>query len=285
MPNNSIFMRFPRGLAKALTLSYDDGVAEDIRLVEIMKQHGLCGTFNINSGNFSAEGEVCPPEKKWGFRLTKSQTTALYAQDGIEPAVHTLTHAHLESLSPAQATYEVMKDRENLEAQFGRVVRGMAYPYGTYTDETVEVLRSCGIVYCRTIKQTEKFEIPTDWLRLNPTCHHTHPRLPELTRRFVEETPTHTQFPWLFYVWGHAYEFERDQNWQVIENFAEAVGGKDDVWYATNIEIYEYVEAFRALIFSADMTYVQNPTAKDVWFIKDKELFCVAAGEATALKK
>ena len=34
-------MRFPGGKPKAITLSYDDGVAEDIRFIELMKQYGL----------------------------------------------------------------------------------------------------------------------------------------------------------------------------------------------------------------------------------------------------
>lgn len=52
----NLFMRFPQGRAKALTLSYDDGVEQDIRLIEIMGKHGLKGTFNLNSGLYAEEG-------------------------------------------------------------------------------------------------------------------------------------------------------------------------------------------------------------------------------------
>ena len=45
----NVFMRFPGGAYKVVTLSYDDNVEEDVRLVEIMKKHGLKGTFNLNS--------------------------------------------------------------------------------------------------------------------------------------------------------------------------------------------------------------------------------------------
>ena len=34
---------------KAITLSYDDGVVQDIRLTEMLNQYGLKATFNINS--------------------------------------------------------------------------------------------------------------------------------------------------------------------------------------------------------------------------------------------
>lgn len=40
------------GKTKVLTLSYDDGVVQDIRLIEIMNKYGLKGTFNINSGMY-----------------------------------------------------------------------------------------------------------------------------------------------------------------------------------------------------------------------------------------
>ena len=32
------FMRFPGGRAKAFTLSYDDGVEQDIRFIEMMEE-------------------------------------------------------------------------------------------------------------------------------------------------------------------------------------------------------------------------------------------------------
>ena len=49
-------MRFPGGLAKALTFSYDDGVEQDIRLVEILDKYGMKGTFNLNSGCYAKPG-------------------------------------------------------------------------------------------------------------------------------------------------------------------------------------------------------------------------------------
>ena len=55
---SSLFMRFPGGKVKALTLSYDDGVEQDVRLIDIMQKHGLKGTFNLNSGLYAAEGTV-----------------------------------------------------------------------------------------------------------------------------------------------------------------------------------------------------------------------------------
>ena len=46
------YMLFPGGKQKALTLSYDDGVQQDIRFIEILDKYGIKCTFNINSYSF-----------------------------------------------------------------------------------------------------------------------------------------------------------------------------------------------------------------------------------------
>lgn len=278
-----VAMRFPGGLAKALTLSYDDAVLEDFRLIDIMKQYGLKGTFNINSSCYREDEYYKENDRKTARRMSMARATALYSQEGFEPALHALTHSFLNYLSKPQIAYEIVKDRENLEKQFGHIVRGMAYPNNSYNDDVIRVLEDCGIVYARTTDSTGGFDIPTDWLRLNPTCQHTDPRLPELTRKFVEEAPKHYRQPWMFYLWGHSYEFADDDNWEVIESFAKAVSGKEDIWYATNIEIYEYVENFHRLVFSLDMTSVKNPSAQDIWFVMNNKHYCIPAGETVLL--
>lgn len=282
---STVFMRFPGGLTKALTLSYDDGVEQDIRLIEIMNKHGIKGTFNINSGCFSPEGKVFP-EGTIHRRLSKSKVLDLYANSGHEIAVHTLTHPCLETLPAAQVACEVLDDRRNLEQMFGKPIRGMAYPSGTFDDEVVEVLRGCGIAYSRTVESTEKFKMPSDWLRLPATCHHKNPRLMELADKFISMDVKH--HPQLFYLWGHSYEFEQANNWHVIEEFCEKIGGKDDIWYATNIEIYDYVKAYESLIWALDYRFVTNPTAIPVYFKLSitgdpSRIVCVQPGETLAL--
>ena len=270
-----LFMRFPEGRAKALTFSYDDGVREDLRFVELLNRHGMKGTFNLNSGYYAKE------EGK--RRLTEEEITALFADGRHEVAVHSYTHPFLETLTPALVAYEIVKDREALEAQFGRIVRGMAYPQGTFSDEVVDVLKSCGILYARTTKTTEKFDIPTDWLRLPATCHHKNPRLMELAHQFVENPVKH--HPKLFYLWGHTYEFDDNDNWNVIEEFTEYMSGKEDsIWYATNIEIFEYVEDYNRLVYSIDGTIVKNPTARTLWFSLNGQIVSIGAGETKKLE-
>ncbi|WP_066719977.1 polysaccharide deacetylase family protein [Clostridium sp. Marseille-P299] len=277
---SSIFMRFPEGKKKAVTLSYDDGVEQDIRLISIMKQYGLKGTFNLNSGSYAKEGTVYP-QGTIHRRLTQNQAIELYENSGMEIAVHGLTHPFLEQLPSNLCIREIVADRENLEKQFHRIVRGMAYPFGTYNDKVIECLKQADIVYARTVNSTGDFRIPEDWLLLDPTCHHGDERLEELTHIFVEESPDRT--PWLFYLWGHSYEFETDDNWDVIEKFAEYAGNRSDIWYGTNIEIYEYVNAYKKLIFSMDGSIVHNPTAIPLYFEINKTLFSIEPGKTKDL--
>ncbi len=109
------------------------------------------------------------------------------------------------------------------------------------------------------------------------TCHHNHPRLMELADEFLHQ-PDNSGRPRLFYLWGHSYEFEQNDNWQVIEEFAAYMGGREDVWYATNIELYDYVRAYERLIFGAADKRVYNPSCVDVYFAIDGKVFCVKAG-------
>jgi peptidoglycan/xylan/chitin deacetylase (PgdA/CDA1 family) len=269
-------MRFPEGKSKALTLSYDDGVEQDIRLVGIMDKFGLKGTFNLNSGLYAKDGTVHSPETIHR-RMTARQADELFSCSGQEVAVHSLTHPFLEQLPPEMAAYEIIRDRENLEKQFGRIVRGMAYPFGTYSDKVVDILAVAGIAYARTTVSSGAFAIPRDWLRMAATCHHNDPDFSSLAQKFIRQTPPHT--PWLFYLWGHSYEFDINNNWPVIEEFASLVGRKTDIWYATNIEIYDYIRAFSCVQASASGNLYHNPTALCLWFQYGNTMYSVAPGE------
>ncbi len=268
-------MRLKDGKIKVLTLSYDDGVVQDIRLIEIMNKHGLKGTFNINSGIYLPEDAV--REKFYG-RMKLSEAQNLYIDSGHEVAVHAFTHPFLEKLDTSEIIYEITEDRRAIENHYGTITRGMAYPYGKYSDKVVDILGRCHIAYARTTKSTHDFVFPENWLTLHPTCHHNDERLEELIKKFVETTNKFNNAE-MFYLWGHSYEFDNDDNWDVIEKFAEYAGGHEHIWYATNIEIYDYVKAYESLQTSYDKKIVHNPTNTDVWVDIKGEVYCVKAGE------
>lgn len=272
-----IFMRFPDFKRKAVTLSYDDGMIFDEQLINIMGKNGLKGTFNISTGLFN-EGKP-----RW---LTKENAIKLYTESGNEVAVHGKYHVSLANVPHAMAVDDVLKDRQTLEEWFDKIVIGMAYANGSFDDNVVEIVKKCGIKYSRTTVSTEKFDIPENWLMMPATCHHKNPRLMELAKQFIESPePKYywSKKPQLFYIWGHSYEFNDEDNWGIIEEFAEYVGNRDDVWYATNGEIYNYVKAYDSLIWGADGKRVYNPSALNIFINYYEKEYVIHSGDCVKI--
>jgi peptidoglycan/xylan/chitin deacetylase (PgdA/CDA1 family) len=215
---------------KALTLSYDDGVEQDRRLVEILNRYNIKAAFNLNSGiQTGANGFVKQdiPVRRMNVRGLRE----LYA--GHEIAVHSLTHPHLENLDEETVRNELEQDKLNLERIFGSPVYGMAYPFGIYNDLVVKTAGASGFRYARGVQSTCSFDIPVDLLTYQPTCKHTDPPLMELAEQFIKLKPA---VPQVFYLWGHSYEFDTDRNWQVIEEFCRLMANREDIFYATNAQ-------------------------------------------------
>lgn len=225
------------GFKKYFTLSYDDGVTQDIRLVEIFNRYGLKCTFNLNSGRFGTDGEVQMGGKKITHNKVEAAAVAeIYA--GHEVATHSLTHPSLPALEASQIIAEVRGDRLELSRLVGYEVNGHAYPGGHYDERVARILKNdCGIRYARTVKSTFDFCRPTELLMWNPTCRHGDVGVPELLDKFIQAEPTDSDL--LFYLWGHSYEldFGNELNsWEYIERLCERIAGKSDIIYCTNGE-------------------------------------------------
>lgn len=266
-----LYVCFPEGRYKAVTLSYDDGRTEDRKLVEILNRYGIKGTFHLNSGYLAGKDQE--EENKYGRRISEEEIPGLYK--GHEVACHTVFHPTMERTPMPQLIRQVVEDRTSLEKEVGYPVRGFSYPNGSYSEEIKSMLKNLGIAYARIVGDSECFNMPKDFLEWKPTCHHNH-RLLELTDEFIARDKD--QLLSLMYVWGHSYEFTRDGNWDLIEKFAERISGKQDIWYATNIEIVQYMEAFKRLIFTADCGKVYNPSVQPVWLNVDGTVIEVGAG-------
>lgn len=271
-----LHLRFPGFKLKTLTFSYDDGQVADSKLIEIFNTYNLKSTFNLNSELMNATSHI-----------NAKDYYSLISKTGHEVAVHGAKHIFLNDVQDDVMLREILVDRINLEKIFKRQVRGMAYAFGVYDDRVIENLKKCGINYSRTTNNTLNFELPTNWLALHPTCHHNDPKLMELLDKFIIFEPSKKIYwnnrPKMFYVWGHSYEFDRDNNWQVIEEFCKKASGLDDVWYATNGEIFDYCKAYQRLEFSAENTMVYNPSAMDVYINYFGRDILVKAGKTVKL--
>lgn len=275
-----LLLRYPNWKDRALTFSYDDGTEQDAWLIEKLKNAGMRGTFNLNSGMFRPEDK---PKSKTAFcrRLSEQEAKALYSAPHVEVAAHGRLHQRMECMTGAQQTYEFCADKAALERLFGNLVYGGAYAYGTYAPQTPSLLAACGLHYCRTVQSTRDFRLPENFLTWHPTCRHADPDLEALTERFLTE-PVKLQ-PRLFYLWGHTFEFERDNSWEIMERFLRAMAGNDTIWYATNGEIFRYVRAFRRLESSCDGKLLYNPSAETLWLLAGGEKVKIAPGETLNL--
>jgi hypothetical protein len=263
------FDRFPGGRTKALTLSYDDGKVHDRRLVDILNQYGVRGTFHLNSGNLGKPGYI-----------TREEVKLLFA--GHEVSAHTVTHPLLDLIPKERVVMEMMDDRRSLEQIVGYPVRGMSYPYGSYNQSVVDTMPALGIRYARTVNSHGTFMMPENPLLWNPTCHH------KTMHQHVEEFLKPAEKQWrkrmeLFFVWGHSYEFENDNNWEELESFCRSISGHDTIWYASNIEIIDYLDALKQLQFSVDEAIVRNPSATPVWVSIDGHAVKIEGGEIRTL--
>lgn len=258
-----IYSCFPNGKVKVLTMSYDDGKLADERLVAIFNKYGIKGTFNLNYGQMEN------PE-----RIDRDKIKALYA--GHEIATHTMTHPTISRCPMTEAAKEILADREGLECITGYPVRGHAYPNGSYNAEIKQLFKSLGIAYARAAYfENGDFELPADTMEWKGTCHHKY-HLMEYARKFADFKKP--QYLKCMYVWGHSYEFDNDNNWELIEEFCSFMGGREDIWYATNIEIIDYMKVCRELQFGAAGNFVYNPSAAAAWISVDEKVVRIDGG-------
>lgn len=274
-------MLFPGGKRKAMTLSYDDGVVQDRRLTDLMRCYGIKGTFNLNSGLL---GRDCSMEMNGKMvdvsTISLHEISMLYRS--FEVATHAAEHSALIGFGSA-ALNEILEDRKVLEKEVPYLVRGHAYPFGLYDKNAVTMLKSAGIIYARTVRSTKNFELPQNFLTWHPTCHHNDPELMNLAQEFCEKEALFGQ-PQLFYVWGHAYEFDADQNWGMMEKFLAYISKfEEKIWMATNGDIVDYVIAYDSLLFSADGKKVYNPSVKTIWMESMGKIYVIPAGETIAI--
>ena len=280
-----IEMLFPEGKTKALILSYDDGTKQDRQLVKLMNKYHLVGTFHLNYNKLGTNN--------YFDYLNKAEIKDLYK--GHEVSVHTANHPNLPDISKIDVVYEVVEDRRELERLMGYPVRGMAYPFGNTNDAVIEAMKGLGIEYARTVGDTYNFEIPTDYLRWCRTMHqfakaYWEPNQPEKDKKELElfyKTIDHflqTKELAVLDIWGHSWEMGTDQNkWDETEKFFKLLSNNEAVYYTKQIDLVDYINAFRNLKFSVNKDIVVNTSAINVFIKINNKNFNVKAGTSMNL--
>ncbi|MBO5313578.1 MAG: polysaccharide deacetylase family protein [Clostridia bacterium] len=226
-----------QGKMKAVTFSFDDGVSQDIRLIEILNKYGLKATFNLNSellglnGTLDRNGRTVRHDK-----VSPNQVKEIYK--GHEVAVHTLTHPFLPSCSEEEIIRQVEDDRQRLSALCGYEVVSMAYPCGgeNNDDRVAEIIkRNTGVKLARTITSTYKFAKQDNLFRFNPTVYYVDERLDEIVDEFLS---LDSYEPALLYIWGHSYEMDAEYiSWEKFESVCQKLACHEDIFYGTNKDV------------------------------------------------
>lgn len=224
---------------KAVTFSYDDGVTQDQRLIEMFNRYGLKCTFNINSGKCGTGGGYVVHERTLAHVKPRAcEIRSIY--EGHEVAAHTLTHPLLPKIEDdAEVIRQVEEDRLTLSELVGYEVVGLAYPCGgiNHDERVMKLIReNTGIRYARGIVSSHSFDLQSDLLDFKPTVYQygEFDKMIELAEQFIEMK---TDTPKIFYIWAHAYEFDIANTWDKMEEFCRLISGHEDIFYGTNKEV------------------------------------------------
>ncbi len=226
---------------KAITFSFDDGVTQDVRLIEILNKYDLKATFNLNSALFGVKNEhfYCNEKVITHNKVSVADVRKIYS--GHEIAVHTLSHPNLTDLDDASVIYQVEADRKMLSDLAGYEVVGMAYPCGgvNNNDRVAELIKNnTGVKYARTITSTHDFSKQKNLFRFNPSVYYIEKDFEKIVDEFLNAEVSNSDEGKLLYIWGHSYEMDGGFiSWENFERICRKLSRKNDVFYGTNKEV------------------------------------------------
>ena len=231
------------GKMKAVTFSFDDGVTQDVRMIQLMDKYGLKATFHICSGRLGRPGiSTYGGHKVSRYAIDTRHLIDTYA--GHEVASHTIDHVLLpDQETDAQIIRQIEEDRVKLSELMGYDVVGFAFPGDppgrhNYDERCLELIKKhTGVRYARTVGHAETLAMPQNLLTIQPTvgmCDFDEQN--KLLDRLIESNPTEPQ---VILVMGHCYEMDYESDhWYKMEQFFERLSKRDDIFYGTNKEVY-----------------------------------------------
>lgn len=249
---------YPFGKVKSFNVTYDDGVLQDVRFVELLNKYNLKGTFNLNSGLMENEFEWTHESGVVIKRLPKEKV--LYLYKGHEIASHTLTHTYLENKSESEIMFELKEDKKNLENLFQREIKGFAVPFDYYSDLIEKCTQKCGFEYARISEETLSFKPQSDYHRWKATVFHLDNSLEKLAQNFFN---TDEELA-VFQIAGHSYDLDTENLWYKIEKVFKEISLQKDILPMTTIEIIDYLKAMEQVKITD--SHIINNSNQSLWF-------------------
>lgn len=258
---------FPYGKRKAFSITYDDGVLQDVPFVALLNKYGIPGTFSLNSGLMRERFSWEHPCGMTVTRLSPEEARELYR--GHEVASHTLTHPYMFDLSREQILREMTEDKQYLEELFGREVPGFAIPFDYYSDLIRDCVQEAGFEYGRNAEQSLSFAPETDPFNWSSTVFHLNPETEAIVDRFLE---TDEELA-ICQIVGHSYDLDAENLWDFLENILRRIQEADDVLPMTHIDLVRYLRAMEQATVQDGQ--VENPSGFTLWFEENGKIFSV----------
>lgn len=257
-------------------MSYDDGLIQDIRLVQLFNQNKIVGTFNLNSAYLGAT-------RNWFgdsvFQKYIPKDSLLIVYKNHEIAAHGAFHKDFTNISDAEILNEVNSDISVLTKITNREIKSLAYPFGNTNEYVMKVLSTTQITNARTVNDTHNFDLPTNYLIWNPTCHDS--KALDYLNEYIELNKHELS---VFYVWGHSWEFDNEKRWNNIVKFCEQIGNKSDIWYVGCGQFTDYIKAIKKVEIQENE--IINPSENENIWIETSEGFKILKhGEKLKIKK
>lgn len=135
--------RQPRGRRVAIT--FDDGFSDIlINALPILKRYDFPATIFVPAGLIGCEITNNHPSGLGNGTILSIDQIQTLVRLGIDIQSHGLTHRRFSSLSPPEATRELLDSKKILEAITQKPVQYLAYPYGDFRRETEDLVRKAG---------------------------------------------------------------------------------------------------------------------------------------------
>lgn len=249
---------YPYGRKKAFNITYDDGILQDVRFVELLNRYNLKGTFNLNSELMYQKFEWMHEKGMTIKRLPVDMVADLYS--GHEVASHTLTHPYMHDISEAETLHQMMQDKHNLEQLIGREVCGFAVPFDYYSDTIITCAQKCGFEYSRCSEERYCYAPPEDYFRWAAGVFHLNPAFKQFTDNFFE---TNEELA-LCQIVGHSYDLDAENMWETMENLLKRISAANNIISMTNIELVRYLKSMRNSVIAENR--IENNTDTELWF-------------------
>ena len=229
---------------KAVTFSFDDGTFQDIEMVNMLNQLNLKATFNLNSALMNENGTFIIDDWLVNYRLDLKIAMKIYKNHEI--AGHGLHHYDLCKLDEETLKKEILEDISNLSKSFQTKIDGFAYPYGSFNEKVIQILKQNNILYARSVQSSFNFLVPQNFYIYGGTCDISNPKLSSLIRKWNNYNSSELG---LFYIWGHSYELDMFHEHEVVFDHLKMIANKEDCWYATNSEVFSYLTQAKKLTY------------------------------------